>query len=107
MSERPSRGTRKRIRKLKIEIRDVAKTPDEDWEAMQEMLRLRIPDFAQVSADGRLALIQDWFRTRQDIRYLSPSEQREKIVQFQSKYPRENLMAVKDALAIITQTFSK
>lgn len=103
---RPSRSAARKIRKLKKEVRNLPQTQEvksldqTPWEKMEQILNMRLPE--RKIADN--SLIKAWFETRMETRDKSPQVQDEARTAFFKLHKREDLMAVRDSLAIITQT---
>lgn len=106
--ERPSKSTRRKIRELKREFRSSDQTPEAQnpgqtpWEIMEKILSMRLSD-KEITSSG-YSIIKDWFETRTETRDKSPQAQDEARTAFAKRYNREDLMEVKAALALITQT---
>lgn len=96
---KPSRSARKKIRELKRESRD---QDPAQWENMEQILKMRLGG-REISSQG-YSIIKDWFETRLEIRHKNSHVQDEARKTFTERFRREDIMAVKDALAIITQT---
>ena len=111
VNHRLSRGVRQEIRGLKKEFRGIVDltnvTEVEKRRAMEHLLERSLPgEYQSLLANGR-DLIFDWFKTCLVIRSQDACTREEAGKDFIKNHPREEIIAVSKALAVITQTFSK
>lgn len=108
--KRLPKSTRRQIRNLKNEVRQELVnrqiSPQEEWAAMEKLLTLRLPHYPQLAANG-LGIIQDWYETLKGARFLDAQAKREVNRSFLARHDLEQIKAVRDALAVITQVLNK
>ena len=105
--QRPSRGTRKRIRGLKSQVRHElgltqAQVDSRIWNETVEILRLELPDFEEKVAP-HLTVIYEFFELRQLIR---EGESVNVIGDFYHKHGKELIQELAPAFTIVRKTLT-